>query len=143
MTSNIGADYIIDGIGDDGNISETARENVDTLLKRTFRPEFLNRIDDIVFYKPLTKENIKSIIMLLISEMNERLSDKRIVVEMSEEAKDFVINAAYDPQFGARPLKRYLQSSVETLVARRILEGNILPDSTVNIVVNGDNLDVK
>ncbi len=143
MTSNLGADYIIDGIGDDGNISETAREKVDALLKRTFRPEFLNRIDDIVFYKPLTKENVKSIITLLLSEMNERLSDKRIVVKMSEEAKDFVINAAYDPQFGARPLKRYLQSSVETLVARKIVEGNIMPDSTVNVVVKDDCLDVE
>ncbi len=143
MTSNLGADYIIDGIGDDGNISETAREKVDALLKRTFRPEFLNRIDDIVFYKPLTKENVKSIITLLLSEMNERLSDKRIVVKMSEEAKDFVINAAYDPQFGARPLKRYLQSSVETLVARKIVEGNIMPDSTVNVVVKDDRLDVE
>ncbi len=143
MTSNLGADYIIDGICDDGNISETAREKVDALLKRTFRPEFLNRIDDIVFYKPLTKENVKSIITLLLSEMNERLSDKRIVVKMSEEAKDFVINAAYDPQFGARPLKRYLQSSVETLVARKIVEGNIMPDSTVNVVVKDDRLDVE
>ncbi len=143
MTSNLGADYIIDGIGDDGNISETAREKVDALLKRTFRPEFLNRIDDIVFYKPLTKENVKSIITLLLSEMNERLSDKRIVVKMSEEAKDFVINAAYDPQFGARPLKRYLQSSVETLVARKIVEGNIMSDSTVNVVVKDDCLDVE
>lgn len=143
MTSNLGADYIIDGIGDDGNISEKARENVDTLLKRTFRPEFLNRIDDIVFYKPLTKNDVKSIITLLLSEMNDRLSDKRIVVKMSDEAEDYVIDSAYDPQFGARPLKRFLQSSVETLVARKIVEGNILPDSTVNVVFKDGKLDVE
>ncbi len=143
MTSNLGADYIIDGIGDDGNISEKARENVDTLLKRTFRPEFLNRIDDIVFYKPLTKNDVKSIITLLLSEMNDRLSDKRIMVKMSDEAEDYVIDSAYDPQFGARPLKRFLQSGVETLVARKIVEGSVLPDSAVNVVIKDGKLDVE
>ncbi len=143
MTSNLGADYIIDGIGDDGNISEKARENVDTLLKRTFRPEFLNRVDDIVFYKPLTKNDVKSIITLLLSEMNDRLSDKRIMVKMSDEAEDYVIDSAYDPQFGARPLKRFLQSGVETLVARKIVEGSVLPDSAVNVVIKDGKLDVE
>ena len=134
MTSNLGAQDIIGGIDESGEISPAARESAGALLRRTFRPEFLNRIDDIVFYKPLTKENIRSIIDLLLKELTERLSDRRISIEVTNEAKDFIIDSAYDPQYGARPLKRYLQANLETLVARELVGGNISPDQC--IVVN-------
>ena len=102
-----------------------------TLLRRNFRPEFLNRLDEIVFYKPLSKENITGIIDLQIAALNKRLADKQLKCELTPAAKSFVIDAAYDPQFGARPLRRYLQHTVETLLAQRILRGDVLPGQTL------------
>ncbi len=138
LTSNLGSQYLLDGIGADGEISSEAREQVQALLRRTFRPEFLNRLDEIVFYKPLTRENVTAIIDLQIGALNRRLADKQVQCCVTEAAKQFIIDAAYDPQFGARPLRRYVQHSVETLLARRLLEGSILPGQTLEVdVENG------
>ena len=131
LTSNLGSDAILNGITADNQISPEAREQVEALLKRQFRPEFLNRLDEIVFYKPLSKENITGIIDLQIAALNKRLADKQLKCELTPAAKSFVIDAAYDPQFGARPLRRYLQHTVETLLAQRILRGDVLPGQTL------------
>ena len=131
LTSNLGSQAILDGIDANGEISQSARDEVQTLLRRSFRPEFLNRLDEIVFYKPLTKENITGIIDLQLDELNKRLADKQLSCRLTPQAKQFVIDAAYDPQFGARPLRRYLQHTVETLIARKILEGSVLPGQTL------------
>ena len=139
LTSNLGSQAILDGITPEGEISEDAKNEVQTLLRRNFRPEFLNRLDEIVFYKPLSKENITGIIDLQIAALNKRLADKQLKCELTPAAKSFVIDAAYDPQFGARPLRRYLQHTVETLLAQRILRGDVLPGQTlVCDVQNGE-----
>ncbi|MBQ1371787.1 MAG: AAA family ATPase, partial [Oscillospiraceae bacterium] len=139
LTSNLGSPYILDGIDADGEISQTAREQVDLLLKKSFRPEFLNRLDEIVFYKPLTKENIFKIIDLQIQQLNKRLLEKQLRCSLTEAAKNYVVEAAFDPQFGARPLRRYLQHTVETMIAKRILQGNVTPGSELAVdVVNGE-----
>ena len=143
LTSNLGSQVLLDGIGPDGEISDAAREQVQTLLRRQFRPEFLNRLDEIVFYKPLTRENITAIIDLQIAALNRRLADKQISCVLTEEAKAFIIDAAYDPQFGARPLRRYVQHTVETLIARRILTGDILPGATLRVDVKDGELAVE
>ena len=142
LTSNLGSEYLLNGITDNGEISEEARSQVEQLLKRSFRPEFLNRLDEIVFYKPLTKENIVKIIDLQMDALNARLADKQLRCELTPEAKQFIIDAAYDPQYGARPLRRYLQHTVETLLARRIVEGNVSPGATLRVEVRGDALQV-
>ena len=142
LTSNLGSQALLDGIGPDGEISDAAREQVQTLLRRQFRPEFLNRLDEIVFYKPLTRENITAIIDLQIAALNRRLADKQISCSLTGEAKAFIIDAAYDPQFGARPLRRYVQHTVETLIARRILTGDILPGATLRVDVKDGALTV-
>ena len=131
LTSNLGSQAILDGITLEGEISEAAKNEVQALLRRSFRPEFLNRLDEIVFYKPLSKENITGIIDLQIAALNKRLADKQLKCELTPAAKSFVIDAAYDPQFGARPLRRYLQHTVETLLAQRILRGDVLPGQTL------------
>ena len=133
LTSNLGSQYLLDGIGADGEITNEAKEQVQTLLHRTFRPEFLNRLDEIVFYKPLSKENITGIIDLQIAALNRRLADKQLRCELTQAAKQFIIDAAYDPQFGARPLRRYVQHTVETLLAKKILEGSVQPGSTITV----------
>ena len=133
LTSNLGSQYLLDGIGADGEITNEAKEQVQTLLRRTFRPEFLNRLDEIVFYKPLSKENITGIIDLQIAALNRRLADKQLRCELTQAAKQFIIDAAYDPQFGARPLRRYVQHTVETLLAKKILEGSVQPGSTITV----------
>ena len=143
MTSNLGSDIILDGINKDGDISDSARENVSMLLKRTFRPEFLNRLDEIVFYKPLTKDNIKGIIDLLIKNLSARLLKKRLYLEITEDAKNYVIDAAYDPMYGARPLKKFLQSRVETLIARKIIGEDVAPDTVITVDYNGTELIAK
>ncbi len=140
MTSNLGSDIILEGIGENGEIDEIAREKVTAILRRSFRPEFLNRIDETVFYKPLTRENIRGIVDLLTRDLAARLADKRIGLSITDAAKDFVIRSAYDPIYGARPLKRYLQSHVETLIARKIIAEDIAPDTVITIDVDGDNL---
>ena len=142
LTSNLGSEYLLNGITDNGEISEEARSQVEQLLKRSFRPEFLNRLDEIVFYKPLTKENIVKIIDLQMDALNARLADKQLCCELTPEAKQFIIDAAYDPQYGARPLRRYLQHTVETLLARRIVEGNVSPGATLRVEVRDDALQV-
>ena len=143
MTSNLGSDIILDGIDKNGEISDSARDGVSMLLKRSFRPEFLNRLDEIVFYKPLTKDNIKSIIDLLIKNLSLRLLKKRLYLEITDEAKNYVIDAAYDPMYGARPLKKFLQSRVETLIARKIISEDIAPDTVITVDFNGNELIAK
>ena len=142
LTSNLGSQYLLDGISPDGEITPEAREQVEALLRKSFRPEFLNRLDEIVFYKPLTKENITSIIDLQIADLNRRLAQKQLKCHVSDEAKSFIIEAAYDPQYGARPLKRYLQHTVETLLAHRILKGDVLPGQTLEVTVENGELAV-
>ena len=133
MTSNLGSDIILEGIDAVGEIGEHAREAVTGLLRRSFRPEFLNRIDEIVFYKPLTKDNIYGIVDLLIADLGKRLASRRIDICVTDAAKDLIIENAYDPVYGARPLKRFLQSRVETLIARKLIAENIAPETTVTV----------
>lgn len=125
MTSNLGSAYLLDGIGEDGEISSESEEAVMNELKSRFRPEFLNRLDEIIMFKPLTKANISRIIDLLIKDTNKRLAEKDLSIELTEAAKEFVVEGGYDPMYGARPLKRYMQKNVETLAAKLILSGNV------------------
>ncbi len=139
LTSNLGSQFLLDGIGADGEVSDEARAQVDELLRRSFRPEFLNRLDEIVFYKPLTRENIYHIIDLLLVGLNRRLEDKRLKVELTEGAKALILDAAYDPMYGARPLRRYLQHTVENLVGRKIIAGEVSPESVLTVdAANGE-----
>lgn len=133
LTSNLGSEYLLNGIREDGSIDETARSQVDMLLRRSFRPEFLNRLDEIVFYKPLTKENVTKIIDLQIAKLNSRLQAQQIRCRLTDAAKTAIVNAAYDPQYGARPLRRYVQHTVETMLSKKLLAGEILPGQTVTI----------
>ena len=137
LTSNLGSEYLLSGIREDGSIDEKARAQVDGLLRRSFRPEFLNRLDEIVFYKPLTRENMVGIIDLQIGRLNRRLEDKQIRLELTEAAKTAILDAAYDPQYGARPLRRYIQHTVETMLSRKLLRGDILPGQTVTVDADG------
>ena len=143
LTSNLGSGAILEGINASGEISEDARQTVSDLLKRSFRPEFLNRLDEIVFYKPLTKENINGIVELLIADLNKRLKDKQLSVTVSDSAKQFIIDSAYDPSYGARPLKRFIQSRLETLLARAIIGGDIEPETTLEVDYDGLKLFIK
>ncbi len=139
LTSNLGSDIILEGI-QDGEISPEARAGVEQLLRRSFRPEFLNRLDETVFYKPLTKENIGFIVDLLLKELQNRLADKHLQVELSAAAKDWLIETGYDPNFGARPLRRLMQQKLETLIARRILQGDLQPGETLKVDLQNGNL---
>ena len=143
LTSNLGSGAILDGINSSGEINDETRQTVSDLLKRSFRPEFLNRLDEIVFYKPLTKENVRGIVDLLIADLNKRLKDRQLRVEITEKAKDHIIDSAYDPIYGARPLKRFIQSKIETLLARRIIGGDVEPDSTIIIDCDGSALTIR
>ena len=136
MTSNLGSDIILDGINAQGDISEEARGAVDALLKRTFRPEFLNRLDEIVFYKPLTRNDMRSILELQLAALSKRLAEKQVNITLTDEAKEFVIDAAYDPAYGARPLKRYIQLNIETLAAKAILSGSVSSGGEIKIGVS-------
>ena len=138
LTSNLGSHFILEDLQDDGEISEEAKEKVNNLLKQSFRPEFLNRLDEIVFYKPLTKENIKGIIDLQLADLQKRLDQKQITLELTDAAKQLIIEKAYDPVYGARPLKRFIQSNIETLLGRKIIADEISPDSTVVLDSNGE-----
>ncbi len=139
LTSNLGSNYLIDGILPNGEISDDARKIVNEILKQSFRPEFLNRLDEIVFYKPLTKENIIQIIDLLVEDLQKRLDDKQLTLELSDSCKDQIIDSAYDPIYGARPLKRFLQRKVETLIAKKIISGETNPGTKLYVdYVNGD-----
>lgn len=133
LTSNLGSDIILDGINDKGEISEDARNAVSELLKRSFRPEFLNRLDEIIFYHPLTKENIRGIVDLKIHEVADRLREQRVSVTVTETAIDQIIEQSFDPAYGARPIKRFIQSNIETLIARKMIGDNIAPESTVTV----------
>ena len=143
LTSNLGSQYLLDGIDSNGEISQEAKDQVDQLLKRSFRPEFLNRLDEIVYYKPLTKENITSIVDLLIGSLNKRLADKQLTVELTPAAKTYVIDNGYDPLYGARPLRRFLQHTVETLVGRKMIADEVLPGTTLVVDCENDQLVVR
>ena len=133
LTSNLGSQYLLDGIDENGEISQQARDQVNELLKRSFRPEFLNRLDEIVFYKPLTKDNVTHIIDLMAADINRRLEDKQLTVELTPAAKDYIIDSAYDPIYGARPLRRFLQHTVETLVSKKIIADQVEPGSRITV----------
>ncbi len=133
LTSNLGSQFLLDGIDERGEISQEARDKVNELLKRSFRPEFLNRLDEIVFYKPLTRDNVTHIIDLMVGELNHRLEDKQLTVTLTPAAKAEIIAAAYDPIYGARPLRRYLQHTVETLISRKIIADQVEGGQTLKV----------
>ena len=143
MTSNIGSPYLLDGIEENGEISQDARDKVDAELRAHFRPEFLNRLDEIIMFKPLTKENIGGIVDLLVADLNRRLKDQELSLRLTDTAKDYIIEGGYDPVYGARPLKRYLQKYVETLTAKLILSGNVRAEDTIVIDVENGELTAK
>ncbi len=143
LTSNLGSDYILEGITKTGEISKEAKEKVEKLLKQSFRPEFLNRLDEIIFYKPLMKDEISKILELLIKDLEKRLEDKQITLELTQNAKDYLINNGYDEVYGARPLKRFVQKKLETLIARKILTGEIIPNSNVVVDEKNNELYIK
>ena len=143
LTSNLGSDIILDGIDGDGNISDEAKESINTLLKRSFRPEFLNRLDETVFYKPLTRDDIDKIVDLLLAGISKRLEDKQLSLSLTPAAREFIIDNGYDPQYGARPLKRFLQSKVETLIAVKIVRDDPAPGDVLTVDFNGKELVIK
>ena len=145
MTSNIGAQYLLEGIDDEGNITDEAQEAVNEELKAHFRPEFLNRLDEVIMFKPLTKDNISNIVDLIITDLNKRLADRELKLELTKTASEYIVDHAYDPVYGARPLKRFIQKHVETLAGKAILEGRASVSDTIVIDVKGDELtaDVK
>ena len=143
MTSNLGSSYLLEGIDANGEITQKAVDEVETLLKQNFRPEFLNRLDEIVFYKPLLKDQIKKIVDLMIESLRARLRDKQLDVVLTDRAKDYVINAGYDPVYGARPLRRFLQSKVETLIAKTIIAQDLLPDTKMVVDYDGEKLTIR
>ena len=139
LTSNLGSEFLLNGIRPDGSIDDGAKEQVQQLLRRSFRPEFLNRLDEIVFYKPLTKDNITKIIDLQIAKLNERLSEQQITCVVTDRAKEQIVEDAYDPQYGARPLRRYVQHTVETMLSKKLLRGDVTPGQTVTVdAVDGE-----
>ena len=142
LTSNLGSQFILDGINQHGEISDEAREAAESMLKASFRPEFLNRLDEIIFYKPLTKDEVFGIIELQTASLRDRLKEKQLSLELTDEAKSFIVEASYDPVYGARPLKRYIQRSVETLIAREILSDKVKQGDTIKIGVTDDKLAV-
>ena len=143
LTSNLGSQFLLDGIQPDGEISQQARDQVNELLKRSFRPEFLNRLDEIVFYKPLTKDNVTHIIDLMVDELNRRLEDKQLTVRLTDQAKTHIIDEAYDPVYGARPLRRYLQHTVETLISRKIIADQVDPGQVLTVDCKDGQLTVE
>ena len=140
LTSNLGSPYLLDGINEDGSIKQEAQDAVMAELRRSFRPEFLNRLDEIILFKPLTKENLTNIVDLLVASLRKRLQDRDLDLVLTDEAKQLIIDRGYDPLYGARPLRRVLQSSVETLVARTILRGDISAGSTITVDVRDGEL---
>ena len=142
LTSNLGSNFLLEGIDADGNITAEARQQTEELLRRSFRPEFLNRLDEIVFYKPLTRDNIAGIVDLLIAELNKRLEDKQLRCTVTPAAKAQIIEGGYDPMYGARPLRRYVQRSVETLIGKAILADDVLPGSVLEVDTQDGSLTV-
>ncbi len=143
LTSNLGSSYILDGINEHGEITDQARKQVDILLKQQFRPEFLNRLDEIIFYKPLSKKEIFSIVDLMLDDLRKRLKDKQINISVTDSAKEYIIEQGYDPNYGARPLRRFLQRKAETLIAKKIIAGNIMPGTTLVLDFNGNELSIE
>lgn len=143
MTSNIGSPYLLEGIDQEGNIKEEARENVQKALRSSFRPEFLNRVDDIVMFKPLGKKEIAGIIRLEVKIISDRLRDRKITIEVDDRAVDYIVENAYSPAYGARPIKRYLQKNVETFLARKLIEGSIMDKDQIVISEEDGNLKIK
>ncbi len=140
MTSNIGSSYLLEGLNDKGEIREQARNAVMGELRRHFRPEFLNRVDDIILFKPLTMEEIKRIIDLLTRDLQQRLADRRLALSLTDRAREFIARAGYDPVYGARPLKRFIQRELETRIGRALIAGIVPDGSTINVDVQGDEL---
>ncbi len=141
LTSNLGSDIILDGIDEkSGEITEDAREKVSALLKRSFRPEFLNRLDEIIFYKPLTKENVFAVSKLIINDLKKRLETKQLKLEVTESAYNYLVDNGFDPVYGARPLKRFIQSNLETLIARKIIAEDLAPDTVITVDYDGKEL---
>ncbi len=141
LTSNLGSDIILDGIDEtSGDITEDAREKVSALLKRSFRPEFLNRLDEIIFYKPLTKENVFAVSKLIINDLKKRLESKQLKLEVTENAYNYLVDNGFDPVYGARPLKRFIQSNLETLIARKIIAEDLAPDTVITVDYDGKEL---
>ena len=143
MTSNLGAEFLLDGIDDNGNISSEAEELVMSQLKNHFRPEFLNRLDEIVMFKPLSKSDIRGIIDLLVKDINRRIEDKEISLTVTDKALDYIVEKAYDPVYGARPLKRYLQKNVETLLAKKMLADEVAVGDVLSLDVENDALVIR
>ncbi|MDO5564377.1 MAG: ATP-dependent chaperone ClpB [Eubacteriales bacterium] len=143
LTSNIGSEFLLDGINEKGELRDDVHNKVFNELKLHFRPEFLNRLDEIILFKPLTKDNIKSIIDLILKDLNKRIEDKNIIINLSDKAKEYIANESYDPSFGARPLKRFIQTNVENLVAKMILKGNIKDNSIILIDLEKNKLVAK
>ncbi len=143
MTSNIGSHFLLDGQGEKESIAEEVKDNVMSQLRGHFRPEFLNRVDEVIMFKPLTLNNIKEIVMKLIGQLQERLSDQQIDLSITEEAKEYIAANGFDPVYGARPLKRFIQRNVETLLAREIIAGKIGENSSVQIILEGDTIKIK
>ena len=140
LTSNLGSEYILDGIDENNRITPEARAQVDKLLKTHFRPEFLNRLDEIVFYKPLSKKEIYPIIDLMLTKLKERLADKQLDLEVTDSAKELIVKEGYDPIYGARPLKRYIQSKLETLIARTMIAEDLDPDTVIKVDSDGEKM---
>ena len=143
LTSNLGSEYLLDGIDSEGNITDAAKAQVQQLLRRSFRPEFLNRLDEIVFYKPLTRDNVKHIIDLQIDHLNARLADQQLSCHLTEDAKDFIVSHAYDPAYGARPLRRYVQHTVETKLSKLLLAGRVLPGQNLTVDVEDGEIVIR
>ena len=140
LTSNLGSSAILDGIDENGNITETARKQVESMLKTQFRPEFLNRLDEIVFYKPLTRNEIDKIVDLQVADLNRRLSDKQLTMHLTPAARSYIVAQGYDPIYGARPLKRFMQRAVETLIARKLIAEDVQPRTDLLVDYDGDKL---
>ena len=140
LTSNLGSQYLLDGINEKGEISDEAREAVNTALHQAFRPEFLNRLDETILFRPLTKDNLNGIIDIMVEGLRKRLADRSLVLSITDEAKSLIIERGFDPLYGARPLRRYLQSSVETLLARTILSGELRAGDTLTVDVQDGEL---
>jgi ATP-dependent Clp protease ATP-binding subunit ClpB len=143
MTSNIGSPYLLEGVTTSGEITEQARAAVLREMRQHFRPEFLNRVDDIVLFKPLTLEEIKQIVDLLTAELRKRLAERNIQLELSDAAREFVARKGFDPVYGARPLRRFLQHELETRIGRALVAGNVHEGATIRVEMEGDNLTVE
>ncbi|MBI4862912.1 MAG: AAA family ATPase [Candidatus Riflebacteria bacterium] len=143
MTRNLGSPLLLEGVGSDGTITEPVREKIQQLLRSQFRPEFLNRIDEVVLFKPLTRGEIASIVDLLADAVVKRLSDRQVRLEITERARDLIVDRGYDPVYGARPLKRYMQRELETRIGRSLISGDVVAGATLIVDAAGGTLEVS